>query len=827
MPSLTIRSDYPIKFDAGDTLLVQSGSTLKYGYGPGDQSVGTYAVPSTVTFGRGTWVSSTGTTQALLVEGESSTGAGGAVSSSGTIEAFGFGVTGDGSNQTTQMTDAVLAASAAGKLLMLPPGDIALDDLGIFTGAVKVQGVKGRTRLFVNSRTSADVVPGTANGCTMWRITGSKAAGDLLTADAAARALTITVGTVAAAKYAEGDHCILRSTRLFNGTNKAAKDGELVRVRSVDTGLGTVTFRGYIDRAYATADNAILEKVTMLEGVFMKDLIIKGDGIAFSTTLEQLPIFLTYCKGALIENVTMDHIDGRCITFRSCIDSDVVNPKFYSITNQGENSVANQKRYGYGVDLSEATRDCKVWSPYMRGGRHVVTCNAYGLTGTTPSEGVPAYNKVFNGIATEMTSAGFDWHIEGWYNEFHNCTTHDSQAQGFQLRCEGAAAYNCRAYNVEAIGFVVGDGVYPPPNVILDNPVVHGVKAFTDFQSGSSNVTQKGQGMRICGVDTVINNPEVTDCDDCAIQLDVGTTGLRVNGRAYFRRLGLSTTVGAGYGYRIMGVKTVYGNKLGIVDGDSCELLVGLTTGGQTYDNVVDDLVIGSTINAQGTFPSGGVLAPVRPRAGRQNLTMVDDFLDISTTGRIGQTGWTKGGGAGSGIAAIAVPDVNHPGIVQLSTGATSGIAAYLALAADTTKGVVLGTATFDFEAVFRSSADANTIIRVGLMTDPSTTLTSGAYLEKLAADTNWFYVVRNASTDTRVDTGASATGAAAWARVNIKKYTTLHVGMSLNGLVDEILVTNRPTAALIPCFYVANATTANKTLDVDYARLALGGLAR
>lgn len=748
------------------------------------------------------------------------------VGSTSQVDARTFGVVGDGTNQTTALQAAV-AAAGTDKTVQLPAGDIPLDYMS-FASAARIQGVPGKTRLFLNSRVSTQMVPNTTNGNGMLHFKGSKAAGDLLTVDAPARALTITIGANAA-NYTEGDVCILRSTALYPGTNKNARVGEYVRVRSSDGTAGTVTFRGYTDFSYATSDGAILEKVTPLDGVVLRDLIVRGDGIAFSTNYEQFPIYLTYCRGALIENVTMERIDGRCITLWSCLNCDVVDPKFIKISNTGEDATVGLRRYGYGVDLSECTRDCTVHAPKMVGGRHCVTCNAWG-GGPDPVQmnGIPAYNKVFGGHAREMTAAGFDWHIEGYMNEFHDCTTHSSQLQGFQLRCNGAKAYNCVARNVEGIGMSIGDGVYAPPNVVVVNPVIQGVRANTELQSGSTGITQPGYGMRICGDNPVVRNPIIEDTDDVAIRVDAGTVGLRVEGYVRFRRTGLSGTAGKGDCIQLFGSTTTatHGSRFGILDGDACERLVGLASGATTWDSTVEDLIVGTTVAASAATPSGGILAPVRPRGSRQNVLLVDDFHDLSATGRIGTLGWTKGGGAGSGIAPLAALS-NHPGIVQLSTGATISTAAWLQLAADATKGVVFASDTWEMEAVARGNHDSHTIVRIGLMTDPSVAITAGCYFEKLAADTNWFAVNMAASVSTRTDTGVSAVSGSVWRNLTLRRYGSAHTGLSIDAGQDIIIASNRPAVALVPVLYIANDNASSKTLDIDYVKLGVGGMIR
>lgn len=749
-------------------------------------------------------------------------GVSGGGSAPGVIDATVYGVSGNGSNQTAALT-AALNAAAGQKVVLLPPGDIVLDYLGARTDAIKLQGVQHATTLWVNQRASNAMVPGTTNGNGMLHVTGSKATGKLLTANATAGDLTVTVGAAAAATYAEGDLVNLRSNQLWPRTSKGAKVGELARVRSVDTTAGTVTFRGHLDFSYATADSAILEKITPVEGVLLRDLHVRGDGIAFSSTYEQMPIWLTHCRRFLIENVTMERIDGRAITLRSCIDGDIVSPRFYTLSNTGEDPDPNLKRHGYGVDLTEACRDIRIDRPYMRGGRHCVTTNAWGASGTTPSEGVPAHCVVSNGEGTEMTSTCFDVHIEGYAIIFDSCEAHDTQYFGFQMRADRCRLISPTVHKCEGAGIVIFDTC---SDVVIDNPTIREVYPFTEFQSGSSGqFTSPGQGIRGLANNLIIRNPVIENVYDCGIRIDAGSIGWRIEGTARFRNVGIAGPSGIGSCIRIYGANQAYGHRFDTLDGDACDALVALAAGATSYGNEVQDLVIGTTVGPSGGSPSAGIMVPTKPRDSRVSFSIEDDFWSIDTT-RIGDLAWLKGGGASSTAANIASV-AGHPGIVQLSTGATTSTLAYLALTGNPALGQFMATDMWDLTWVFRCNPDSSTQIRVGAMVDPSGTITSGMYLEKLLADTNWFVVLRNASTETRIDTGVAAAGNA-WHTFRARRVSSSAMAYSLDGVADTTsTVSTRPAVAVSPAATIFNGAAAAKTLDIDYFRSGFAGLAR
>lgn len=113
-------------------------------------------------------------------------------------------------------------------------------------------------------------------------------------------------------------------------------------------------------------------------------------------------------------------------------------------------------------------------------------------------------------------------------------------------------------------------------------------------------------------------------------------------------------------------------------------------------------------------------------------------------------------------------------------------------------------------------------IQRYGLFADaggnPST---DGVYLERLAADTNWFTVTRTGSVQTRKDTGQAYT--TAWRKLHIKKN-----GTSLEFYLDGTLVTthtnaeNIPlgTVGLTPGAQITPTTTTARSFTLDFFRL-------
>jgi hypothetical protein len=208
----------------------------------------------------------------------------------------------------------------------------------------------------------------------------------------------------------------------------------------------------------------------------------------------------------------------------------------------------------------------------------------------------------------------------------------------------------------------------------------------------------------------------------------------------------------------------------------------------------------------------------------QQTATSVieDDFLGGTTTsGTAGGLGWTLVGGSLAKVNA----EVGRPGIVQLSTGATSGTLTALYL-----DGTLTGSELIDLTFwVKLISVDSSTKVRVGLSSDPTVDAPAHAvYLERLGTDTNWWGAPRVANlTGPRVDTGVAF--AAGWARVRIRQSQKLHFLCSINGSAEIDLNQYLPgdTEFIKPMVQITNSAAAAKTINVDKVRLSISGLTR
>lgn len=216
----------------------------------------------------------------------------------------------------------------------------------------------------------------------------------------------------------------------------------------------------------------------------------------------------------------------------------------------------------------------------------------------------------------------------------------------------------------------------------------------------------------------------------------------------------------------------------------------------------------------------------LRPH-GRRTAIVQDDFI-AGPQASPGELRWYVGGGVG---VTLRTPEANHPGIVRLTTSASSGTLAFLALRGDDFRGSILPSDTWELEYVIRlNTNDTDTLVRFGLASAFNANPPSdGIYFEKLAADTSWYGVCRGSSSETR--SSALESVDTSWHRFRIRRHNNgtiaFDIGTSINDGSDARIINTIPTAGLQPFIQIRNAAAADKTMDIDWFQLHLTGLER
>ncbi len=229
-------------------------------------------------------------------------------------------------------------------------------------------------------------------------------------------------------------------------------------------------------------------------------------------------------------------------------------------------------------------------------------------------------------------------------------------------------------------------------------------------------------------------------------------------------------------------------------------------------------LLVADTVSASSVLQQQSTLYPYK-----STIELQDDFLGgLTTSGAIGNLGWIFS----NGTVSIQLSEANRLGIVRRDTSAVSGTTAALLLYNSSTA-VDMSLPLSTVFVVRLNTNDANTTVRVGLRDNSSGLLpTAGIYFEKLDADTNWFCVARQASVETRVDTGVSIS--TSFITMEISKNSS-GSSYKLNGstVCSSPISTNNPTAFNNAAINITNSAAASKTIDVDYFQIHISGIVR
>lgn len=219
---------------------------------------------------------------------------------------------------------------------------------------------------------------------------------------------------------------------------------------------------------------------------------------------------------------------------------------------------------------------------------------------------------------------------------------------------------------------------------------------------------------------------------------------------------------------------------------------------------------------AWGTPAGGGSAAPVPTL-----VYFVDDFIGGNvTSGNVGQLGWVQGGPNNPTVIASVA---NHPGLINSSTGATINSVQNLALSRNSSaSGVIDPADTFDMIFIFRlNTNDANTIMRCGLaMNSTVDPFVDGIFIEKKAADTQWFGVTRAASAETR--TASLGNVSTNFVKMRIRRISGTTIGFTVDAGTELTLTATIPTVFLTIFIHCKNTAAAAKNFDIDYFQMAL-----
>jgi len=265
---------------------------------------------------------------------------------------------------------------------------------------------------------------------------GTLASSLALTGSVVAGAATLTVAN--SSSLAENDWILVSSTAVYDASSTNQAVGEIIQVQSAVA--GTVTFRGPLMGSYATGDTAILNKVSFVENITLRNVTITGSQVD-SNDFVGLQSF--YSNNVLVDGCSFLDLTRAGIQLVSCINSKCTNSLF-------ESSV-QPSTTGYGFSVADATQDTRCENSTFNYVRHSwSTNNLSGYPGiprrcifdgnTVTNSSHALAGSMLGGDAIDTHSAAEDIHIL-------NNTCYGSSGQGINFECRSGSVINNAVYD--------------------------------------------------------------------------------------------------------------------------------------------------------------------------------------------------------------------------------------------------------------------------------------------------------------------------------------------------------------------------------------------
>lgn len=541
----------------------------------------------------------------------------------GGLDAGNFGTVGDGiADDTLPLRAAVAAATARSERLFIPEGRFLvtgpITSTNFVSDPVRIRGAgQGRTVILQGMNDQVIDVRGSDVGSAI-----------ALTVDAATSATTLTVSSTAG--WAAGDYLYVKSTVTWPGSVDLAVFGEIVRIKSVDSGT-QVTLYGPIDESYAVASTSTATKLSLVNGPSVEDITFQNTAPGTRTAG---PVQFEKTINARLSFETIN-ADGPGAQLRFCVDFIASGCRFQDSSDDQANS-----RFGYGVSIGAYCRDGVVRDCFMRRGRHLVT------TGANVGEGPPRHILIANCISTETTSAAFDTHEEGRFIVFSNCLAHTVPNRGFNIRSLDTSLSGCRAFGIFGTSALRVD-----PNAVRCK--------ITDFWARDiKRDTSTQEAISIAADDCTLNDIRVEQCDGAGVVLSACNRG-RVTDASFFRVGRFAST--ARYGIQLTGTGADHVLRQIYVENDQASS-VGIKSAANVSNWVVDGLTT--------KFTGGGT--PAQLQYDVSNII----FVPKVAPGSIKNTGTVSVDVASA--AAVTLPDYTDFVNITGAVGITSIVASWI-----------------------------------------------------------------------------------------------------------------------------------------------------
>lgn len=259
--------------------------------------------------------------------------------------------------------------------------------------------------------------------------------------------LSVAGADITTLGIAAGDYILVGSDKLWGAgtygvTLQSTTQGEIARVKSVNTGANTITLHANLNDTYLTADGASVRKIVFLTGVVI-------EGIGWNNTTPQSGtqgfISMQMCQDAVVRNCVMKNGDSRGVYRFNCVRTGVEDCHFYDFMGSGGNGSA------YGVSDFNACQEN--WVRNCTGHRMWNMTTTNGLA----DQGVPRSNVYDSCTSWAHYNNAYSAHEEGEYNLYRNLKSfggsegfdgaNTTAGSGISIRCNNSIVQNFLAVN--------------------------------------------------------------------------------------------------------------------------------------------------------------------------------------------------------------------------------------------------------------------------------------------------------------------------------------------------------------------------------------------
>jgi hypothetical protein len=463
-----------------------------------------------------------------------------------------------------------VAALTTPRTVYLPAGSYTISDLVNFTRPVDLVG-DGPNATIIRKTAAA--------GQLRW--SGTRGSNITVSANVASGAGTLTLSSTST--LVAGDFLNLHDNTTWPWSTAGATHGEIVRVKTVDSGTVVTLYSPTVD-AYTTAQSAAANKLTFVSGGSIQRMTINQTSV-LTTNTDLGFIRVLYARGFEARDIVGIGHDQFVISFDSCLEGLALH-----VNSQDSFWDTTTGYYGYGVLMRGCTQQVVVQSCFSRGSQVV--------NGGGDTTGGPRYIKVADCVATEgpqwigdpaTYQPLFGTHGDCMQWEFSDCVGYSTRGTAFEIKGSDHVISNFFAHNIATTG------VFAQPEssrLTFINPKIQDIN---------------GTGLIITQDSTVIGG-RIEDCDSRGLRVDgsgctVIGTEVRNAGRtssrdAFYLNTGANNTVlrditaremPTATSYVINGVASLTGvvihmpRRVNVQSGANANVSAAVYTGGTAY----------------------------------------------------------------------------------------------------------------------------------------------------------------------------------------------------------------------------------------------------